>query len=370
MFSGAQDARSTGGRPATQSLTRSERGTSPWRPRAGLRELTGIGRPGRCGGRGRGAGRDGARRGRGRRTRWSTCARLREPRPAAAAGRGAGVGAGAGPRRGGAGSRPTIRSVLAQTGVADLEVLVLDDESTDGTAAVVLAVAAGDPRLTVLPGTAPPPGVLGKPHACAQLAARRPGPRAGVRRRRRGAGAARGGRRGRPAAGRGARPAVPVAAAARRRVGPPAAAAAAALVVDGARCRCAGRSARPRPSMVAANGQFMVVDAAALAAGRRLRGRGRAGARRHRAGPGPEAGRGAGRRGQRLASSRRAACTRAGARSAPATASRCGRPSARRRPRRAVGALLAVTYVVPPVAALLGSRARASSATWPARRAG
>ena len=66
---------------------------------------------------------------------------------------------------------PTVRSLLAQTGVPDLEVLVLDDSSTDGTADVVRAAAAGDPRLRVLTGTPPPPGVLGKPHACAQLAA-------------------------------------------------------------------------------------------------------------------------------------------------------------------------------------------------------
>ena len=66
---------------------------------------------------------------------------------------------------------PTIRSLLAQTGVADLEILVLDDQSSDGTAATVRAVAAGDPRLAVLAGSPPPPGWLGKPHACAQLAA-------------------------------------------------------------------------------------------------------------------------------------------------------------------------------------------------------
>jgi glycosyl transferase family 2 len=66
---------------------------------------------------------------------------------------------------------PTVASLLAQTGLADVEVLVLDDGSTDGTADVVAAAAAGDPRLRVLTGTPPPPGALGKPHACAQLAA-------------------------------------------------------------------------------------------------------------------------------------------------------------------------------------------------------
>ena len=49
--------------------------------------------------------------------------------------------------------------------------LVLDDESGDGTAAVVRAVAGGDPRVRLLAGRPPPPGWLGKPNACRQAAA-------------------------------------------------------------------------------------------------------------------------------------------------------------------------------------------------------
>ncbi|MDG4796519.1 glycosyltransferase family A protein [Micromonospora sp. WMMD1082] len=67
---------------------------------------------------------------------------------------------------------PCLRALLAQRGVPGLRVLVLDDGSTDGTAEVVRAVAAGEPRVTLLTGTAPPPGWLGKPHACWQLATR------------------------------------------------------------------------------------------------------------------------------------------------------------------------------------------------------
>ena len=63
---------------------------------------------------------------------------------------------------------PCLRSLLALGGVTDLRLIVLDDDSTDGTAAVVRAVA-GD-RVTLLPGKPLPDGWLGKPHACQQLA--------------------------------------------------------------------------------------------------------------------------------------------------------------------------------------------------------
>jgi Glycosyl transferase family 2 len=64
-----------------------------------------------------------------------------------------------------------VRAVLAQQGVPDLELLVLDDGSADGTADVVRQAAAGDPRVRLLAGAALPAGWLGKPHACQQLAA-------------------------------------------------------------------------------------------------------------------------------------------------------------------------------------------------------
>jgi len=51
------------------------------------------------------------------------------------------------------------------------QLVVLDDGSTDDTVAVVQAAADTDPRVTLVHGTPPPPGWLGKPHACAQLAA-------------------------------------------------------------------------------------------------------------------------------------------------------------------------------------------------------
>lgn len=64
-----------------------------------------------------------------------------------------------------------VAALLASAGLADVEVLVGDDGSTDGTADAARAAAAGDARLRVLSVPAPPAGWLGKPHACAHLAA-------------------------------------------------------------------------------------------------------------------------------------------------------------------------------------------------------
>jgi glycosyltransferase involved in cell wall biosynthesis len=57
-----------------------------------------------------------------------------------------------------------LRSVLAQEG-ARVEVIVVDDRSTDGTGAILRRMAAGDPRLRVLRVAELPPGWLGKNHA-------------------------------------------------------------------------------------------------------------------------------------------------------------------------------------------------------------
>lgn len=60
-----------------------------------------------------------------------------------------------------------VHSILAST-YTTFELIVVDDRSTDDTAAKVLAIAATDPRLRLLPGAELPAGWLGKPWACHQ----------------------------------------------------------------------------------------------------------------------------------------------------------------------------------------------------------
>lgn len=63
-----------------------------------------------------------------------------------------------------------LDAVLANTDV-DLEVVVLDDHSTDATAEIVAGRAATDPRVRLISGNPLPPGWSGKQFACSQLAA-------------------------------------------------------------------------------------------------------------------------------------------------------------------------------------------------------
>jgi chlorobactene glucosyltransferase len=58
----------------------------------------------------------------------------------------------------------TVRSHLAQD-YPDLQVVVVDDLSTDGTAKILKTLSRGDSRLTVVAGREPPEGWLGKPNA-------------------------------------------------------------------------------------------------------------------------------------------------------------------------------------------------------------
>jgi chlorobactene glucosyltransferase len=60
-----------------------------------------------------------------------------------------------------------VRSVLASS-YPGLELLVVDDRSTDDTGAILRRLAREEPRLRLLPGAELPAGWFGKPWACAQ----------------------------------------------------------------------------------------------------------------------------------------------------------------------------------------------------------
>ena len=68
----------------------------------------------------------------------------------------------------------SVREQLTAVGATpfDLEIIVLDDGSSDSTAQIVSELAALDPRVRLMRGadTPPPPGWLGKPWACMRLA--------------------------------------------------------------------------------------------------------------------------------------------------------------------------------------------------------
>lgn len=67
-----------------------------------------------------------------------------------------------------------IRSLLAQD-YPSFEVLVLDDQSTDGTLAILNQIADSQPHLQILIGSAPPEDQSGKNWACSQLASQAQG---------------------------------------------------------------------------------------------------------------------------------------------------------------------------------------------------
>jgi cellulose synthase/poly-beta-1,6-N-acetylglucosamine synthase-like glycosyltransferase len=74
------------------------------------------------------------------------------------------------PARNEAGNIETaIASVLASTNV-NIDLIVLDDSSTDATAAILRAWEANDSRVRVINGATLPRGKCGKPYACQQLA--------------------------------------------------------------------------------------------------------------------------------------------------------------------------------------------------------
>ncbi len=67
-----------------------------------------------------------------------------------------------------AGLEAAVRSVLATDYDGPLEVIVVDDRSTDETPAIAARLAAEDPRVRPVRGADLPPGWCGKPWACVQ----------------------------------------------------------------------------------------------------------------------------------------------------------------------------------------------------------
>jgi chlorobactene glucosyltransferase len=72
------------------------------------------------------------------------------------------------------GIEASVRSHLSQD-YPELEVVVVDDRSSDGTAEILSRLAAEDSRLAIVAGVEPPEGWLGKPHALFQGARRATG---------------------------------------------------------------------------------------------------------------------------------------------------------------------------------------------------
>lgn len=62
----------------------------------------------------------------------------------------------------------TVRALLAQT-YTNFELILLDDQSNDGTGQIATQAAGGDERFRLIFGTPLPPGWLGKNWACHQL---------------------------------------------------------------------------------------------------------------------------------------------------------------------------------------------------------
>jgi chlorobactene glucosyltransferase len=72
------------------------------------------------------------------------------------------------PARNEAGNIATLLASLRSSNYAPIEILVVDDRSTDDTAAIVAGIAREDSRVRLIPGEDLPQGWYGKPWACLQ----------------------------------------------------------------------------------------------------------------------------------------------------------------------------------------------------------